>query len=332
MVMNEKFNGSIDPKKQATVFVTGGTGKIGRHLISHLVSHGFYVKVLVRKKDNLWAKDDNIQIIKGDILKEKTIRKAIQGCDYLFHLAVYQNINDENKDLFELVNVEGTKTILNSSINSGIKKIVYVSTAMVFEPTGKSEKDEEWTQRVSCAHDNYLQTKIEALMFVRQMRRFLPIVVIYPTAVIDLKDFSSSAPVRSSRWQKFLWETVGGGIPGGLINLLGPKDRIINYVIVEDLVEGMILAATGGQEGEEYILGGENITVEDYLHAAARRVNKRVFPIRIPIYIFRILSRLGRFVSLPPIINLISQSHQMDMCFSSKKARELLGYNPKLKL
>ena len=317
---------------QKTVFVTGGTGKIGRHLVTSLASLGFYVKVLSRRQDHPWDKIDNIQIIKGDILEERAIRKAIQECDYLFHLAVYQNINDKGKDLFQRVNVEGTKTILNSSINSDVKKIVYVSTAMVFESTGKLERDERWIQKSSCPNDNYVQTKIEALAFVRQMKDFLPIVIIYPTAVIDLKDFSSSAPVRSKGLQKFLWERIGRGIPGGLMCLIGPKDRILNYVVVEDLVEGMIQAAIVGQAGDEYILGSENVTVENYLRVASQRVNKRVFPIRIPIYPFKVISRFRQFVSVPPIINLISRSDHVDMCFSSEKARKFLGYDPKLKL
>lgn len=317
---------------QKTVFVTGGTGKIGRHLVAHLVSHGFGVKMLIRRQDNSWAKVDSIRTIEGDILEQNTIRKAVQGCDYLFHLAVYQNINDKRKDLFQRVNVEGTKTILNSSINSGVKKIVYVSTAMLFESTGKLERDEGWIQKTSCPNDHYLQTKIEALMFVRQMKKHLPIVIVYPTAVMDLKDFSSSAPVRSKGWQKFLWEKIGGGIPGGLVSLIGSKDRIFNYVIVEDLVEGIIQSAIIGQAGEEYILGGENITVENYLRVASQRVNKRVFPIRIPIYPLKVIFRFSRFASVSPSINLMSQNSQMDMCFSSEKATRFLGYNPRLKL
>jgi nucleoside-diphosphate-sugar epimerase len=317
---------------QKTVFVTGGTGKIGRHLVARLVSYGFYVKMLIRKQDNSWAKVDNIQTIEGDILERDAIRKVVQGCDYLFHLAVYQNINDKRKDLFQRVNVEGTKTILNSSINSDVKKIVYVSTAMVFESTGKLERDERWIQKSSCPNDNYLQTKIEALAFVHQMKNFLPIVIVYPTAVIDLKDFSSSAPVRSKGWQEFLWEKVGGGIPGGLVSLIGAKDRIFNYVVVEDLVEGMIQAAIVGQAGDEYILGSENVTVESYLRLATGRVNKRILPIRIPIFPFKILSIFGQFLPVPPIINLISEGCLMDMCFSSEKARQDLGYKTKLKL
>ena len=65
--------------------------------------------------------------------------------------------------------------------------------------------------------------------------------------------------------QRFLWEKVGGGVPGGIINLIGKGSRILNCVLMEDLVKGLLLAAEKGSSGEEYILGGANITAKNYL-------------------------------------------------------------------
>lgn len=317
---------------QGTVFVTGATGKIGRHLVNHLVSQGFYVKALARRKNITWPNSDKIQTIEADILDENVIRKAVQGCDYSFHLAAYLNINDKRKDLFQRVNVEGTKTVLNAALNSNIKKIVYVSTALVFDSAGKSEIKEGSAQKSDYQGDNYIETKIGALAYAREMMKRLPVVVVYPTAVIDLNDFASAAPLKSAGIQNLLWEKIGGGIPGGLVNLIGPKERIFNYVIVDDLVEGIILAAVKGQAGEEYILGGENITAADYLQVVFSRLNKRKFPLRIPIFPFKAVSFLGRFVSVPPMVRLIAENCHKDMRFSSEKAKLSLGYNPGLKL
>jgi nucleoside-diphosphate-sugar epimerase len=330
--MNQKTSDRGSCGKQVAVFVTGGTGQIGCHLVARLVSCGFSVKVLSRKQDNPWSRIDNVRIIEGDILDQDTISEAVRGCDYLFHLAVYQNISDRRKDLFQRVNVEGTKTILDCSIKSDVKKVVYVSTAMVFEPTGKLERGEGWSRKDSCPHDNYLQTKIEALALVRQMKNILPIVVVYPTTVIDLENLSTSAPVQSRGLQMFIWDKIGGGIPGGILNLIGTKNRVLNYVIVEDLVEGMILAATAGRPGEEYILGGQNITAGNYLSAVSHRVKRNTLPFRIPIFPFKILSTFGRFLPIPPVVYLISDGCLTDMCFSSEKARGDLGYRTTLKL
>ena len=318
--------------EQKIAFVTGGTGKIGQFLVRRLTSLGFFVKVLTRKETNPWLRNDKVQIIKGDISDEAILRKEIPKCGYVFHLAVYQNINDRKKDLFLKVNIEGVKNILNSALNSGIKKILYVSTINVFKPTGKAEADESWPLKVSSEGDYYAQTKLEALAFVHKMKEKLPIVIAYPTAVIDLNDFSSAAPEQLGRFQKFLWEKIGGGVPGGLVSRVGPGDRIFNYVVVEDLVEGLVLAALNGKPGEGYILGGENIAVKDYLKAASKRAGKSAPDFRIPFWILKLVSFFGWVLPLPRLVKMISKNRPVDLCFSSKKAGKDLGYGPKLKV
>ncbi|MCM8782135.1 MAG: NAD-dependent epimerase/dehydratase family protein [Candidatus Omnitrophica bacterium] len=315
-----------------TVFVTGGTGKIGRYLVGLLVSKGFKVKVLTRGKENLWSGISNLELIKGDILNMGLVEKSIKGCDYIFHLAVYQNANDKGIAISRQVNVSGTKVLFDSLFGMRVKKIVYVSTAMVFQDTGKIPRDENWPQKKNCIYDNYLQTKIEALAMVREMKKNLPIVIVYPTAVMDLKDFSSSAPATKGNLQRFLWEKLGGGIPGGLVNLIGPKDRIFNYAAVEDVAEGIFLAALNGKEGEGYILGGENITVADYLERASKKIGKKPSSIRIPLWVIKVFSKLGGGIFVSPIISSIAKYGLKDICFSSDKAIKNIGYNPKTKI
>lgn len=318
--------------EQKIAFVTGGTGKIGYLLVKRLVFLGFFVKVLTRKQENPWPDINNVEIIKGDIRNKEIIKYAICGCDYIFHLAVYQNIDDMNKVLFNEINVEGTRIILDSAINAGIKKIVYVSTASIFKSTGKIERNEEWHQKIYSPYDFYIQTKIDALELVRRAKKDLPIVVVYPSAVIDLKNLLTSVTLKSFSFQRFLWEKIGGGIPGGIMNLIGAKGRIFNYVVVEDLVEGIILAAIAGRSGEEYILGGENITTGEYLSSIAKILNKRVFPFRIPIFLFKAFLAIGLFIPLPPIVKLIAKNPPTDLYISSAKAQKELGYDPKLKI
>ncbi len=317
--------------KYKNIFVTGGTGRIGRHLIKRLVSEGCQVKILTRRDSCQLIEDDHIQFVKGDILNQDLIKQEIRGCDYLFHLAVYQNINDRKKDEFVRVNLEGTKSILNCSMNSGLKKIVYVSTAMVFESTGNIQRDENWVQK-TFSENNYIQTKIEALEIVRQAKKIIPIVIVYPSEVIDFNDFSSSLPVGVKKWQKSLWKILGGSIPGGLRARVGNKNRIINYVAVQDLVEGMIQAAEQGSAGEEYLLCGENIKIVDYLVKASKRINSRLWPIRIPLFPLKAVSLLGRGIPLSPIIKLILEHCEMNACFSSEKAKKYIGYNQTLRL
>ena len=125
---------------------------------------------------------------------------------------------------------------------------------------------------------------------------------------------------------------MGGGVPGGIINLIGKGRRIFNYVLIEDLVKGLLLAAEKGSSGEEYILGGANITAKNYLKILVSKRKKKAFPFRIPIFPFKIICLFNNIFKLPPIIAIIAHSLSKDCFFSSKKAIGELGYNPKGKL
>lgn len=317
-------------------FITGGTGQIGRHLVSLLVDNGFQVKVLVRDDEVPWKANENISAIRGDILDKGILAEGVRGCDYVFHLAVYHNHTELDRRVFYSTNVLGTENLLNACLNANIKKVVNVSSIVVFQSTGKVERNEKWDLRQDAGTNFYALTKMESLVKTRKLfaetKGKPPLVTVFPSVVIDLKDFHSSAPNRALSIQKFIWENIGGGIPGGVINLIGKGDRIINYVVMEDLVKGMLLAALQGKDGEEYILGGENVAVRDYLKASTKRVGKSVFPFRIPAFPFKALSLFDRFLSLPPIVNLIAQSISYDMFFSSVKAEMELGYKPSVKL
>lgn len=319
--------------KKKKVLVTGGTGKIGRHLVQRLIAEDARVKVVSRSGGDLWNRDQHVEIIKADLLDESVLSRATSDCEYLFHLAVHQDAQEKDINNFRRVNIEGVKSILNVARScKELKKIIYVSTAMIFESSPDDVATETWPQKDRCDDDYYLQTKIEALRYVRQQMLNLPIVIVYPTAVIDLKDFEGSAPAQPGTIQYFLWEKIGGGMPGGFVHLIGPGKRRFNYVIMEDLVDGLIEAAMNGAPAQEYILSGHNIAAQDYLKIVSKRTARKIFPLRIPVFPFKILAFLGRFVRIPPIVKAIANADYSDRCFSFEKARKSFQYEARLRL
>ena len=98
------------------------------------------------------------------------------------------------------------------------------------------------------------------------------------------------------------------------------------------MVQGLLLAAYNGNSGEEYILGGENITAQGYLKALTDRTKKKVLPLRVPVFPFRVIYLFRNILKLPPVISIIVQNITKDYFLSSKKAKKKLGYNPERKL
>ena len=123
-------------KKQA--FVTGGTGKIGRHLVSLLVTEQFDVKVLTRSNETPWRTASGVQVIKGDILDKDILMREISKDSYVFHLAVHQNISDSNRENFFRTNVLGTEVLLRACLEKKIRRLVCVSSIVIFKNTRKS--------------------------------------------------------------------------------------------------------------------------------------------------------------------------------------------------
>ncbi|RPI18427.1 MAG: NAD-dependent epimerase/dehydratase family protein [Ignavibacteriae bacterium] len=120
------------------VLVTGGAGFIGSHTVDRLLSMGYGVRILdnLQKPVHLKGKPDYIpdeaEFILGDIRDKETVRKALKGVDYVFHLAAYQDYLPDFSTFFH-VNSVGTALIYEIAVaeNLKIKKIIVASSQFV---------------------------------------------------------------------------------------------------------------------------------------------------------------------------------------------------------
>jgi len=300
------------------VFVTGANGKIGKKLVAELLNRNYKVIALIRDKNKLPLKHPNLEIVESDILEVNKYRKKIRECDYVYHLAVYQNVSDQNKNNFIRVNVDGTKLILESIVKSRVKRLIYLSTIMVFEPTGKEKVDECSPKKISENGNHYVETKLSALKIIEKFKTKVPIIILYPTIVIDFDKITNKVDGSLPGWQGALWKLIGGGVPGGLMCMLGNKNRIMNYISMENLLAAMISAMNKGKRGDDYILGGENITVENYLRKTLRMKGRIFFPFRIPVFLLKMIA----LIKIPQlkVIDFIAKNPPKNICVNSQKA------------
>ena len=115
--------------------MTGGAGFIGSNLVDGLLSKGYRVRVLdnlsTGKRENLASAWPKIEFIKGDLRRDKDIRKAVRGVSYVFHMGAISNVPQsvDQPLVTHEVNVTGTFRLLQASREAGVKRLIFTSSS-----------------------------------------------------------------------------------------------------------------------------------------------------------------------------------------------------------
>jgi dihydroflavonol-4-reductase len=164
------------------VFVTGGTGFLGKHLVRHLDDQGFRVRMLVRQTSELeWLEGRDVELIFGDVSDGYALQKGMQKCNYVVHAAGHFRFwGPWNK--FRAVNTFGTELICNLALVNNIERLLYISTIVVIGDPGPGELITEKT--LPRPMDGYQHSKLGAEKVVLNMveNQGLPAFIFRPGA------------------------------------------------------------------------------------------------------------------------------------------------------
>jgi dihydroflavonol-4-reductase len=273
-------------------YVTGATGFVGAHVARELA-----------------AQDWDVATERVDLLDAADLRRAVDGCDAVFHVAALYSY-DADPALIQRVNVDGTRNVLEACRAAGVRRLVHTSTAGTCGPVPGREATEEdgppgWELDVP-----YKRTKLDAERLVLAAADELDTVVVNPTAPVGDGD---RKPTPTGR----MVAGVARGRIRGYVATTG-----LNVADVRDVARGHVLAFEHGQPGERYLLGGVNLTLAELFAAIASLAGRPRPRWRVPYAAAVAAAALGlanrdevRLARLP-------------MYFSSGKAHDRLGYRP----
>lgn len=301
--------------------VTGATGHIGNVLIKELIRNGYEVTAFVRNSESInYIKDLDIKIVYGDVRDLESLKKAFIGNDIVFHLAGIIEIGNGNKKLMREVNIEGTKNVLKTCKQTGVKKLVYTSSvhAIKEEPKGNTIIETK-TFSENLVKGTYAKTKAEATKYLlEQCDDSLEIIITHPSGVIGPYEY-----IKSNLGQLIIDcanKNIGAYLDGGY-----------NFVDVRDVVDGIIKACEKGKSGECYILSGEYVSVKQLMEYIEQITKVKAPKFKIArwfAYFTGFLSELYyKIVKQKPLFTSYAvYTLGTNSDFSSEKAKRELGY------
>ena len=307
----------------AVVAVTGATGFIGSAVVRQLLAQGRSVRALIEPglKDKKVRNLDGLDVerVTVDVTNLEQMRRALKGCETLFHLAAVYKTWLPNPEVLYRVNLEGTVVTLLAAKHAKVKRIVYTSSIAAVGLKAGGEADETNPFNVFDVADPYILSKWQSeRIALRFAEDGLPLVVVNPAFPFGPGDV---APTPTGRILiGLLREIVPAVGPGGICS-----------IDVDDVAAGHLLAETKGRIGERYILGNENVTFKQLFEVVGRVSGCKVPKVPVPAWVGSSIA-LGMELwadhvshKEPPATYRSLRYAQKNAFFSNAKAKSDLG-------
>ena len=302
--------------------MTGATGFVGSAVARALVRAAWQVRCLVRRASNRRNLEPlPVEIAVGDLTDRASLDAALSGCDALFHVAAdYRLWAPDPRELYR-ANVDGTDNVLAAAQRAGVERIVYTSSVATLKVTSSGQSADE-TSPLSAdkAIGVYKRSKVLAERAVERMiaNDGLPAVIVNPSTPIGPRD------VKPTPTGRIIVEAALGKIPAFV-------DTGLNLVHVDDVAMGHFLALERGKIGERYILGGENLPLQQMLADIAGMVGRKPPTIALPRWPLYPLAMgaeaVAKFTKREPFVTVDGlKMSKNKMYFTSAKAERELGY------
>jgi dihydroflavonol-4-reductase len=308
------------------VFITGATGFIGTHLVERLAGTQHELRCLVRKSSNVKRIEDcGAALILGDLTDEDALREGMTGCDWVVNLANIYSLWEPDNRIYGEVNIEGTRNVMKCALETGVSKVVHLSTVLVYGRPAECPFT-ELSPVGPVRFSEYARTKYEGDLIAWDLfeNKGLPVVMIYPGMVVGPGN------------PKF-----GGQLVRNIVDRRMPirafDSRITSMVHVDDVVEAIVRALDKENNiGEKYLLSQQLSYAELYRMVSdisGVPMPKVCVPDRLAMISGTLLTLVADLIGKPPLWGLSGDAMRTGgndlMPDGSKSERELgITYTP----
>lgn len=307
------------------VLITGGTGFIGSRLAYRCKQRGDEVVILAQvntpaeKQNTEELQQKGFSVVVGGVTDKEKVAEAVDSCDVVFHLAAAQHEANVADQHFWDVNVEGTRHLLDASINAKVKRFVHGSTIGVYGV----EMQGELSETSALKPDNiYGVTKKAGEELVLSYKDKLPVTAIRISETYGPGDRRLLKLYKGIKNRKFF--------------VIGDGENKHQLIFVDDLIDGMFLAAEKDAAlGEAFVLAGDEIlSTNDMVDIAANVLDVKKVAFRSPMWPFYLLAiimekTLRPLGIQPPLHRRRLDFFKKTLFFSKDKSLQLLDFKAK---
>ncbi len=305
-----------------TTLVTGATGYLGGRLVEQMVRRGETgVRALVRKTSLTDGLEKlGVDLVEGDLGDSDSLRRAMRDVGRVFHAGAYVTRWTRQPELFDKINVAGTRAVLDAALEEGVSSFVYTSSFMALGPSGDSLADEGICHRGEYRNE-YERTKKLALDLARgYVGKGLGLKMLCPGVI-----FGPGALTEGNLVAGIIRDYLRRMFP-----LLGDGSKRWCFSFIDDVVAGHLASSREEVEEGIYIVGGENLSMAELQDLLHRLTDVAPMRMRMPFGVAKAAGWLNELLAPLGVPVKLTRGEveifRHNWAYSSAKAEMAFGY------